>query len=323
MKHNTTGVAFEDIEKVASEMLTQGVKPTVRGVIAVTGGKTEVVSKYLRDFFDKRDLEVSKMSDEIGSSSVAKLIAGEIQLIVDRRTATLAEINARQKEQINEYVELLEEKVAQSLKIETDAQLSVELANKDAAQKIEKVTSEAAKAVEIANKKIEEAIQAKRLAETQTAEIKLISENRVKSEQEKAAALIEVANSRAQQADQETKLLREQVKALSIDEAKRDIERSEFINTKEQLSKLQLAYAEQKTEVVKLLAEKNAISKDVTRLESDNSEYKLLDKEYIKSQTQLVEYQKQITELNNKITLSERERESLTLAVSMQGEGKR
>ena len=96
-----TGIIFEDIEKVASEMLTQGVKPTVRGVIAVTGGKTEIVSKYLRDFFEKRDLEVSKMSDEIGSSFVTKLIAGEIQLIVDRRAATLAEINARQKEQIN------------------------------------------------------------------------------------------------------------------------------------------------------------------------------------------------------------------------------
>ncbi len=316
------GVVFEEIEKIASEMLTQGVKPTVRGVIAVTGGKTEVVSKYLRDFFDKRDLEVSKMSDEIGNSSIAKLIAGEIQLIVDRHTATLAEINARQKEQINEYVELLEEKVAESLKIESQAQLSVELANKDAIQKIEKATTETAKAVEIANKKTVEAVEAKRLAETQTAEIKLLSENRVKSEQEKASALIDVANNRAQQADQETKLLREQVKALSIDEAKRDLERAEFMNMKDQLNKLQLSYAEQKTEVVKLLAEKNAIIKDVNRLEIDNTEYKALDKEYIKSQTQLVEYQKQITDLNNKIILSERERESLTLAVSLQSENK-
>ncbi len=311
MKNKTTGITFEEIEKVASGMLTQGVRPTVRGVISVTGGKTEVVSKYLRDFFAKRDLEVSKMSDEIGSSAVANLIAGEIQLIVDRRTAQLLEINARQKEQIDEYVELLEESLEESQKIKSEALLSIELANKEATKKIEKITEEVFKATELADKKIIE-----------TSEIKLLSENKIKSEQEKSIALIEVANTRTEQAIQETKVLRDQVRSLSIDEAKRDIEIAEFKNMKDQLHKLQLLYADEKTIVVKLTAEKNAITKDINRLEYDNTEFKRFEKEYIKSQIQLVEYQKQITELNNKIALSERERESLNMAISVQNQNR-
>ena len=305
MQEKTKTISFEQIEKVASDMLTQGVKPTVRSVISVTGGKTEVVSKYLRDFFDKRDLDVSKMADEIGSSAVAKLIAGEIQLIVAKRTTQLSEINIRQKEQINELVELLEEKVAELQKIKADALLSIEIANRDAQQKIEK-----------ANAKADAAIEAKRIAQTEATEIKLLSDNNIKSEQEKAKALIEVANAKANNAELESKHLREQVKELFIDEAKRDMQQAEFENMKEQLTQLQLSYAEQKTEVVKLSAEKSAIIKDIERLESDNREYKIVDKEYTKLQTQLLEYQKTITQLTSKINLSERERDSLSLALS-------
>jgi len=311
MQEKIRTISFEQIEKVASDMLTQGVKPTVRSVISVTGGKTEVVSKYLRDFFDKRDLDVSKMADEIGSGAVAKLIAGEIQLIVAKRTTQLSEINIRQKEQINELVELLEEKVAEAQKIQADALLSIEVANRDAQQKIEK-----------ANAKADTALEAKRIAQAEATEIKLLSDNNIKSEQEKAKALIEVANAKAQNAELETKHLREQVKELFIDEAKRDMQKAEFENMKAQLTQLQLAYAEQKTEVVKLSAEKSAILKDIERLESDNKEYKGIDREYVKAQTQLVEYQKTITELSNKVSLSEREIGSLSLAISMQ-EGKK
>ncbi len=308
MQEKIRTISFDQIEKVASDMLTQGVKPTVRSVISVTGGKTEVVSKYLRDFFDKRDLDVSKMADEIGSGAVAKLIAGEIQLIVAKRTTQLSEINIRQKEQINELVELLEEKVAESQKIQADALLSIEVANRDAQQRIDK-----------ANAKADTALEAKRIAQAEATEIKLLSDNNIKSEQEKAKALIEVANSKAQNAELETKHLREQVKELFIDEAKHDMQKAEFENMKTQLTQLQLAYAEQKTEVVKLSAEKSAILKDIERLEGDNKEYKGIDREYIKAQTQLVEYQKTITELSNKVSLSEREIGSLSLAISMKG----
>ena len=97
MNETNRGITFEQIEKIASEMLVQGVKPTVRGVIAVSGGKTAIVSKYLRDFFEKRDNVVASMADEIGSGNIAQLIASQMQVIVEKRSAELTQINQRQK----------------------------------------------------------------------------------------------------------------------------------------------------------------------------------------------------------------------------------
>ncbi|PCI30949.1 MAG: hypothetical protein COB67_00400 [SAR324 cluster bacterium] len=316
MKETNNGITFEDVERIASGMLAKAVKPTVRAVISVSGGKTEVVSKHLRDFFEKRDTEVSKMADEIGSSSVAKLIAGEIHVIVEKRTSELSEINIRQKEQIDEYVELLEEKVIESDTIKKDLFESVEVIKKEAAEKIEKITLDASNKIKKSESEIETANEAKRQAETESSEIKLISENSIKASKEQANALIEVANTRASQAEQETKLLREQVKSLSIDEAKRDIEKAELEKTKQLFEALRFDLAEQKTEAVRHTVENEALTKDINRLETDNREYKQLDKELTKSQTQLVESQKMITDLNSKLSLSERERESLTTALS-------
>ena len=318
MKEQTKGTTFEQVEKIASEMLTQGVKPTVRGVISVSGGKTEVVSKHLRDFFEKRDTEVSKMADEIGSSSVAKLIASEIQLIVDKRTAQLFEVTIRQKEQINELVELLEQKAQQIEKIIIDSKEAIDTTNRETSEKIEKITLDAQNKINKAEEKVSIAIEAQKQTETEISEIKLISQNTVQASKEQAQALVDAANKRAEQAEQEAKLLREQVKSLSIDEATRNIEKAEFEKNQQLLDSLRLEYAEQKTEIVRFTAENKALLKDTIRLESENKEYKLLDKELAKFQTQVVESQKIITELSNKLSLSERERESLTIALSQQ-----
>jgi len=316
MQKSASGISFEAVEKIASGMLTQGVKPTVRGVISVSGGKTEIVSKHLRDFFNKRDTDVSKMADEIGSSSVAKLIAGEIHIIVDKRTSELSDINLRQKEQIDELVELLQEKVLESDKIKKEALESVEASKIETTEKIEKITLEATNKIKKAESEAQSAIEGKRIAELKSTEIELVAKNSVEASKEQANALVEVANSSAEQARQETKLLREQVKSLSIDEAKRDIEKAEYEKIKQLFEKLRLDHAEQKTEVVIHTSENKALSKDILRLENENKEYKQLDKELTKSQTQLVEAQKNITGLNSDLSLLERERESLTAALS-------
>ena len=316
MKEIGTGISFEAVEKIASDMLMKGVKPTVRGVISVSGGKTEVVSKHLRDFFNKRDTDVSKMADEIGSSNVAKLIAGEIHIIVDKKTSELSEINLRQKEQINEFVELLEEKVFESEKILKEALESVEVSKREATEKIEKVTLEASNKIQKAESEAQSAIEEKRKIELKNSEIELITKNAIEASKEQAAALVNVANSTAQQAEQETKLLREQVKSLSIDEAKRDIEKAELLKTKQLFEELRLQYAELKTEVVVYSSENKSLLKDITRLENQNKEYNELDRELMKSQTQLIEAQKNITALSNKLSLMERERESLTSALA-------
>ena len=316
MQKSANGISFEAVEKIASGMLTQGVKPTVRGVISVSGGKTEIVSKHLRDFFNKRDTDVSKMADEIGSSSVAKLIAGEIHIIVDKRTSELSDINMRQKEQIDELVELLQEKVLESDKIKKEALESVEASKIETAEKIEKITLEATNKIKKAESEAESAIEGKRIAELKSTEIDLVAKNSIEASKEQANALVKVANTSAEQARQETKLLREQVKSLSIDEAKRDIEKAEYEKIKQLFEKLRLDHAEQKTEVVIHTSENKALAKDILRLENENKEYKKLDKDLTKSQTQLVEAQKIITGLNSDLSLLERERESLTSALS-------
>ncbi len=119
---DSTGVNYEQVSSVVLDMLSSGVKPTVRGVIKITGGKTETVSGLLRDFHDKRDAEVSKMADELGSGSIASLLANEIQIVVDRKTKALTKIVDRQKEQIAEMIELLDEKK------ESDCKHRIELA---------------------------------------------------------------------------------------------------------------------------------------------------------------------------------------------------
>lgn len=300
------GSTFEQVEKIASEMIIKGVKPSVRGVISVSGGKTETVSKHLRDFFDKRDAEVSKMADEIGSSNIAKLIANEIQVLVDKRTAELSEINIRQKEQIDELVELLEEKVQES-----------QIIKKSADDDIEK-----------ANAKTEKAITAQKQAEDDKKElilktditIKSINDkadNSIKTAEEKANVLIESANEQVKQFEQETKSLREQVKQLSIDEAKREIEKAELEKQNQILEQLRIDFADQKTQLVQTMTENKSFLKDLSRLEKDNKENKKLSTELTKIQTQFVESQKQITELHSKLSLSERERESLSNALAI------
>lgn len=306
MAEQTKGVTFEQVEKVASSMLTQGVKPTVRGIMAVTGGKTEVVSKHLRDFFEKRDTEVSKMADEIGSSSIAKLIAGEIQILVDKRTAELSEIKTRQKETINELVELLEEKEAETERIK-----------KDSLEVIEKEEQESAEKINAANAKAEKAMTAAKQAESESEKSVQRAENLIIAAEEKAKALVDAANKRADLAEQEAASLREQVKLLSIDEAKREIEKTEFDQQKQALEQLRLEFAEQKTGLVEIAAEKRALQKDVDRLEADSKNNKHLSTELAKMQALSVEVQKQLSDVQGKLALSERERESLSSALTV------
>ena len=316
MNEGNRGITFEQIEKIASEMLVQGVKPTVRGVIAVSGGKTAVVSKHLRDFFEKRDNVVASMADEIGSGTIAKLIASEIQIIVEKRTAELTQINKRQKEQIDEYVELLEEEVKKSEQIKLQSQQAVDIAQKEANEKIEKISFEANNKIAKAKENQEAAIEAQKSLEKEISEVKLLSENTIAAAKEQAEALVDAANSRLQESQQETKVLREQVKSLSVDEATRAIEKAQLEKNKQLLEELRLNYAELNTQVVRYTAENGALLKDISRLESDNKHYKDLERDLYKYQTEVVEYQKQLTDINSKLALLQRERDSFAVALT-------
>ncbi len=312
----TKGITFEEVEKIASGMLLNGIQPTVRGVRSVSGGKSEVVSRHVRDFFEKRDSEVSKMADEIGSGNIAKLIAAEIHTIVEKRTSELSLVNIRQKEQIDELVELLEEQVLVSEKSTKESLELVESIKSETTLKIEKITSESLDNIKKSEEVLKAANEEKAKAIAQSAEAQLLSTNAIAASKTQAQALVDAADTRAEKAEQESKLLREQVKALSIDEAKREIEKAEHSKTRQLFEQMRLEHAERNTDLVVQQSENRSLIKDITRLEEDNKEYKQLDKDLSVSQTQLVESQKMITDLNGRLSLSERERESLTLTLS-------
>ncbi|MEA2019746.1 MAG: hypothetical protein U9N59_15000, partial [Campylobacterota bacterium] len=231
-------------------------------------------------------------------------------------TAELTQINIRQKEQIDEYVELLEEEVKESERVKLESKQEIERAQKEATEKIEKISLEASSKIEKAKEAEKTAIEVQKRLEKEISEVRLLSENTIQAAKEQAQALVDAANIRLQESQQETKLLREQVKSLSVDEATRDIEKAQLNKSRELLDALRLEYAELNTQVVRFTAENGALFKDVSRLESDNSHYKNLERDLFKYQTEVVESQKQITEINSRLALLQRERDSFAAALS-------
>jgi hypothetical protein len=334
----STGVNFDQVSSVALDMLSNGVKPTVRGVIKVTGGKTETVSGLLRDFFDKRDADVSKMAGELGSSSIAAILASEIQIVVDSKTKSLSEIVERQKSQIAEMVELLNEKetdcqhraelaeaqsklaiddAAEKVKVANERIETAEQAKSQADKELDKVRTESNSAIDTANKSAQQAIE---IATNNADALVVTAEQKatilVDSAKGEADALVKAATTQIDKAEAETKTLRLQVKDLMIDQAKHELEQAQFDQAKSRLEQQQIDIAEQKTLVVQLQTEQRAFVKDTTRLEGDLVNAKENAAKLSQAQTQLVEMQKQLSQAQHDLSQSERERDSLALAVA-------
>lgn len=296
MSEQNQSVTFEIVEKTASEMIAQGVKPTVRGVIAVTGGKTEVVTRHLRDFNLKRENEIAKMAEEIGSSKVASLIAGEIQSIIGKKTIQLTTSIDAQKELVEELLGLLDEKASESEGVQEAASLAIAKATQDATEKVEK-----------ANVRADKCAQTQQQAQKESEIALSKAENLVRGETDKASALVGAANERASHAEQEAKALRVQVKGLSIDVAKLEIGQTQLEEQSIILAGLRLELAEQKTETVRFSAVNSSLEKDVTRLNAENTEYKGQAKEFYSMQGQLIKAQEQVAQLKNDLSASESE----------------
>lgn len=130
-----------------------------------------------------------------------------------------------------------------------------------------------------------------------------------------AIALVDAANRRADKAEQESAGLREQVRLLTIDQAKREIEQAQHEKTLEQHEKTLSELAAGRTLIVQLQTQEESRKADVLRLTQDLSEYKADSKALAAAQGQLVELQKQVSQLTSELSLSERERESLTMVV--------
>jgi len=333
-----SGINYDDVSTVISDMLLQGTDPSIRGVLRVTGGKPENISRFYHEFFKKRNAEISKMADELGSSKIAELLASQVHIVVERQTKSLTKMVERQNIDIVELVELLSEK-------ENDCNHKVDLAEANSLQAI----NESNEKIKITNQKIDDAIKAKNIAEQEIIKLTINTTNEIEainakteqlciSEKNKADDLVEAANQRSlvlieaakkeadslvkaatvqiDKAETETQLLRQQVKELTIDEAKRQIEQVHFEQAQVRLSNQQSDLAEQKTMIVQLTTEKSAFVKDQQRLENDLVDAKSVSKELSKTQGQLIEAQKQTSQLQQSLSLSERERDSLSLALA-------
>lgn len=293
MTEPTKGVTFETVEKVAIEMLTQGVKPSVRGIISVTGGKTTIVSNHLRAFFDKRDQEIAQMADELKSGKLAKVLADEMTAVVNCKTAALSEIIERQRQQIEENISLMQE-------LCTDCDQQIIDAENRSKQAIEQAKKESEKAKAELRIAVEQKNQA--LANIATAE-------------QKATALVDDARERVSKLEREAESLREQVKLLSVDQAKREIEQAQLHQAQNDLRTAQNTIADFRAEIAGIKAEKAAIEQYCERLNSDLKDAKAEVKQGSQAQTQLIESQRNLSSTQNQLAQSEREREALSHAL--------
>ncbi len=303
-ENQKSSVNYNDVARAAIDMIQQGIKPSVRKVMLVTGGKTDTVSKFLRDFNDKRAAEILTMSDEIGSSNIAKLLADEMITVVDRKTSNLQDLIKEQKIHIDEYVSLLEE-------VELEAQNRIELAE----SKMTLAIDEAKKRADLAEARIQTAEKDRDTALANCEKVESRCKSDIDKAESEATALVNEITKQLEKAETETKSLREQVKSLSIDAAKRDIESEQHAETKQQLETMREQLADQKTNIVKLTALEAVYQKDITRLETESEHAKKSSEELARVQGQLVELQKQISQQENELASLKRERDSLTTAL--------
>ncbi|MEZ8029995.1 DNA-binding protein [Enterovibrio norvegicus] len=315
-----SGVSFEQVSKAATSMLSKGVTPSVRGVIAVTGGKTETVSKHLRDFHEKRNAEVLKMADELGSSAIAKILATEVQTVVDRKSEQLQRTIEELKEQRDEVIELLSEQ-------EKDCRHRVELAEakaiqsiNDAADKIAHAKERAEKAENDASESRVAAAEAKQQAENTIESVETKCDLLIGNAKSEATSLVDAANKRADKAEQEAESLREQVKLLSIEQAKREIEQEQYQQALDIHNRTLTDLVEERTRATKLEIQHESLTANIQRINDELSDTRADSKQLAAVQGQLIEIQKQLSQTQHDLSQSERERESLTLALRRQSE---
>ena len=315
--NKSTIVTFERVQEVASQMLHKGLKLTVRGVANVTGGRNENVAKYLNEFNTKRDLEVSKLADELGSSEIGKLLASEIENVVGRRNASLLEIKERQADEIQELLSLLSE-----------SELSCKERIDDAEAESARVVAEANSKTEKALTRVSEAESKKVEIEDKFADLERETLLAIRSSEDKSRHLVEAAKSEAkslvgaaekqtQKAEDEAISLREQVKLLSIDQARREIEKDQFEQMKVKLEEIQTELAESKTEGIRNESLQMSADKDITRLTNELTETKQMANKLPQSQAELIEAQKRVTQLSHDLSQSEKMKESFSRALAV------
>jgi len=309
-------ITYAQVAKIALDMLSQGVKPTVRTVIRLTGGKTETVSRFLRDFYNKRDEEVSQMADELGNSKLAELLATEIQVVIDRKTTALTEIVDRQKAQLSELVELLDEKEEECKhRIDITEAQSVQTVN-EMKEKLESNLKILATTVGEKEKAEDEVISIQDKTNKLIAFTEQKSQSIVDASKKETDSHIRLANHQIIKMESETVTLREQVKILTVEAAKHEIEHLHYGQSQKKLEKALISISNQQILIAQLQTENSAINKNNLRLEIDIKESKTKADQFSQVQALIIEKQNQISQLSHDLTQSNRERDSLSQALN-------
>lgn len=134
----------------------------------------------------------------------------------------------------------------------------------------------------------------------------------------KSESLVSVANERLEKAENETASLREQIKSLSVDNAKFEMEREKFEQEHKHNQELRISLAESNTHAVKLESQKEALTANIERLTGDLADYKSQANELPKVQTLLLESERKSSELQNKVSQLQNEKDSLSRALAVQ-----
>ncbi|WP_416359671.1 hypothetical protein, partial [Alteromonas mediterranea] len=143
------------------------------------------------------------------------------------------------------------------------------------------------------------------------------AQNAIKSAEQKADSLVSAANHRLEKAEAETASLREQIKSLSVDNAKFEMEREKFEQENKHNQELRASLGESNTLNIKLESQKESLAASIERLTNDLVEYKAQASELPKVQTLLIESERKLADVQNKVYQLEREKDSLSRALAV------
>lgn len=317
---------FETVEKAANNFYRMGVEPTVREVRNITSGKTETVSKHLLKVKEKRKSKILDMSETIGSSKIASLLADEIQKLIEQRTGALQQISESQELDLKELSSLIEEhaqEYSQTIeKLKCEHNQALEKVEISSTQEISNIT----KQLEEQSKKSEQAEMDKNDALKKMELLVEDTKKRVDSTQhdrdlvislteKEASALVDAAEERTNNIEQEAISLRDQVKQLSIDNAKFEVAQEQHKKTQTKLESTIELLTQERASVIKLKTQQDNHVAEVQRLSSELTEAKSATKDLAIAQGQLVELQAQISQLQTCLASVEREKETLAIAL--------
>jgi chromosome segregation ATPase len=165
--------------------------------------------------------------------------------------------------------------------------------------------------------KLDEALQEKRDAEMLVKEAERKAQTLIEAANSEAEKLVAAANNERDKSQDEAKQLREQIKELTIDEAKRELEKAESERARDQLSETQSKIADLNTLLTQVQTQNESLTIEKDRNYSELQEAKVQANKAMQLQTQLLTKEGQLGEVNSKLSQAEKQVESLNRTITL------